>query len=83
MKGVHIQLHKCRWHVASRNYSPLRKSHMLPTCEPRVFYRGTHVFHIKAHIFHLFSPNVTNCPMRSTCIPQNSTVDSCVSQNST
>ena len=42
---------------------PLRKSHMLPTCEPRVFHMGTHVFHIKAHIFHLFSQNVINCPM--------------------
>ena len=42
---------------------PLRKSHMLPTCEPRVFHMGTHVFHIKAHIFHPFSQNVINCPM--------------------
>ena len=42
---------------------PLRKSHMLPTCEPRVFHMGTHVFHIKAQIFHLFSQNVINCPM--------------------
>ena len=42
---------------------PLRKSHMLPTCEPRVFHMGTHVFHIKAHIFHIFSQNVINCPM--------------------
>ena len=38
------------------NDHPLRKSHMLPTCEPRVF-------HIKAHIFHIFSQNVINCPM--------------------
>ena len=45
---------------------PLRKSHMLPTCEPRVFHMGTHVFHIKAHIFHIFSQNVINCPMWST-----------------
>ena len=49
---------------------------MLPTCEPRVF-------HIKAHIFHLFSQNVINCPMWSTCISQTSTVESHVSQNST
>ena len=34
---------------------PLRKSHMLPTSEPRVFYMETHVFHIKANIFLLFS----------------------------
>ena len=27
---------------------------MLPTCEPRVFHMGTHVFYIKAHIFHFF-----------------------------
>ena len=28
---------------------------MLPTCEPRVFHMGTHVFHIKAHILYPFS----------------------------
>ena len=49
-------------HLPYHDY-PLRKSHMPPTCEPRVFYMGTHVFHIKAHIFHLFSQNVINCPL--------------------
>ena len=42
---------------------PLQKSHILPTCEPRVFHMGTHVFHIKAHIFQFFSQNVINCPL--------------------
>ena len=45
------------------NALPLQKSHMLLTCEPRVFHMGTHVFHIKAHNFHIFSQNVINCPM--------------------
>ena len=44
-------------------YVPSRISQMLPKCEPRVFHMGTHVFHIKAYIFHPFSQNVINGQM--------------------
>ena len=65
---LYTHMHELKRDVATlinyaRAFESIRKSHMLPTCEPRVFHMGTHVFHIKAHIFHIFSQNVINCPM--------------------